>query len=605
MFNANKPDSIFYPTISIILWFIGYLGFYFISPSISFLALKSGYLISATSSSCLILLLFFTIASRTFKPIQLLILTVLAAILVYSGYHYPGIISLRFLCIDFGLILFSIVISSLLVQSLHQPSYLILIAVLGAALDLWSGFIGPTKGLIASGEVDYFLYRFPLLGTAKIPGFFGVSDLIFTAFFLFASVKFGFNRIRNLIILQLAFIGIFIMVIATEVAIPALPFLSLGFIFINWKDLEKQTKPGELMASFFIRKRPWLFSLMLVILLISVPLLKWYSRYQIQQKIETIDSQANNSIDFAIQRYNQIIASQQMALSLISHRDISAPLASRFDPALSQISTLQPKTQFYLLAVTKDWNYTILDQWQPDSTRTPAGIRQGLIPDWHLVLTQLQKHNLNGQDTGTIVIPTDGLQILTYTRLPKLQHKQVRLSQPLLESGRGKSESVKYLFAYFPFTATWLKKTSETTSPTQPAVDFAIISRTTEPTASDEWNTIDASMNLRQDGFPRFTDRELNLSYLDRTKYFFYQHIEEAPYKICGFAVPYTKTDCLLSAIIRYPVEEISQIENYTQVSTSIIFLLATIMVVSLVLHRGLKLTKKFVFALALATLLP
>jgi class 3 adenylate cyclase len=516
-----------------------------------------------------------------------LILASLAAILVYSGYHYPGLSYLRFLLIDFGLILFSIVISSLLLQSLHQTSYLIPIAVLGAALDLWSGFIGPTKELVSSGEVDYFLFRFPLLGTGRIPGFFGVSDLIFSAFFLFAAVKFKLNRFQNFIILQLAFIAIFGMVMVTDIAIPAIPFLSLGFIIMNWKQLEK-SESHLFSPSFFTRKRPWLFSIILMLLMISVPSLKWFARYQIKQRINTINTLAKQSVDLAMEQYQTIIHDQQSFLTQVTVRDNIIGLTRQIDDRLKTSTlNLNPETTIELVSINNKGTYQVEHQWLVHPGTLPK-----LGEEWNEIIAQVHQQNKPRTDIGTVVVPKKGLHVVSF--IP-------------LSVGNSPATKECYLLLHVLITAEWLKNKIEQNLKPPLVPEVVIITRTIDPTSIDEWTTSDASGLSFDNGhnLPRFTDRDLNLSELNQSKYFFEQYLGTNPVKICCSVLPLTSGDCLLAVTLPYPLSTVTAIENYTQLSTSLMLLLATMLVVLLVLERGLKLTKKFVFALALATLLP
>ncbi|MCX7918523.1 MAG: HAMP domain-containing protein [bacterium] len=593
MNSVQEKSSFIYPALTVALWFLIYFLFSYLAPSVPAIHPKWGYLISAGVCAVTILLIFYSLTRFILKPIWLLLITIVAAGFVYFGNHFRGAEVIRAVTIDLGLILFSITTSSLLIRSLNQKSYLVPIAVLGSALDLWSGVIGPTKSFITTGEINYFLIRFPLLGTAEIPGFFGVSDCIFSALFLFATVKFKFNRTNNFLILTLAFIVVFLIVIFSELAIPALPVLSLGFVLVNWGHLEQSGEPKDFPTSSSFRKRQWIFSVMLIILLVSIPILKWYARTQIKQKIETIDSFAKQSIELSMQKCKFIMENQQAVLKAIARRPPQIIHPTEWQTVLNRYHLqLPPGTQAYLVTKDAPDSQKIICVYPSASTDNKAGNIASSA--WKKVFTQMLDSKRIQLQTDSIVIPAQGLQMVTYLQLT---------TGGLLES----AQNLHYLVLFFPITAQWLKKEIQTHFPNEIRPEFALLTRTTDPKAINEWITVDATITepFNNHELPRFTDRELNLSFLDRGKYFFYQHIGEAPYKICGYAIPFTISDSLLCALLPYPIEVITKIDRYTQISTSAILLFVTLIIVSLVVHRGLKLTKKFVFALALATLLP
>lgn len=123
----------------------------------------------------------------------------------------------------------------LFARALATPAIAVAVPVFVAAIDIWSVASGPTEKLLEQepDPVDALSFDLPAWGHDGSVGQLGVSDAVFIAMFASYAWRFGFRRIPTLIGLTLALFASLAVGVATDSAIPALPFIAAGYLLPN------------------------------------------------------------------------------------------------------------------------------------------------------------------------------------------------------------------------------------------------------------------------------------------------------------------------------------------------------------------------------------
>lgn len=133
-------------------------------------------------------------------------------------------------------------------EELERLSWVVIVAVVSAAVDIVSVAAGPTKAILDKGPVvvGYFTVVVTWAGYIYAEAFtgLGVSDVIFLALYLGAAKRFGLRARWSAV----AMVGSFLATIAVAMwwtALPALPLLSVAFLVVNADLLLARIRDGR------------------------------------------------------------------------------------------------------------------------------------------------------------------------------------------------------------------------------------------------------------------------------------------------------------------------------------------------------------------------
>lgn len=131
------------------------------------------------------------------------------------------------------------------------PAILLPLVLLASVLDVWSVYRGVTGELIASksAALDYLLVAYPAVHRGGVLPYIGVADLLFSSILLGAALGFRFGAARTVAALFAGFLATFLVVAITRTGVPALPFLSLAFVIINFRSLSFRARDLLLVAA--------------------------------------------------------------------------------------------------------------------------------------------------------------------------------------------------------------------------------------------------------------------------------------------------------------------------------------------------------------------
>lgn len=119
---------------------------------------------------------------------------------------------------------------------LERLSWVVVVAVVSAVVDVVSVAAGPTKAIIGQGPVviGYFTVAVTWAGYTYGEAFtgLGISDVIFLALYLGAAQRFGLRIVWSAVAMVASFLGT-IAVAMWWTALPALPLLSVAFLAVN------------------------------------------------------------------------------------------------------------------------------------------------------------------------------------------------------------------------------------------------------------------------------------------------------------------------------------------------------------------------------------
>lgn len=119
---------------------------------------------------------------------------------------------------------------------LERLSWVVIIAVVSAAVDVVSVAAGPTRAIIGQGPVvvGYFTVAVTWAGYSYSEAFtgLGISDVIFFALYLGTATRFGLRTGWSAVAMTLSFLAT-IALAMWWTALPALPLLSAAFLLMN------------------------------------------------------------------------------------------------------------------------------------------------------------------------------------------------------------------------------------------------------------------------------------------------------------------------------------------------------------------------------------
>jgi hypothetical protein len=129
---------------------------------------------------------------------------------------------------------------------LERLSWIVVIAVVTAVVDIVSVAAGPTKALLAHGPVvvGYFTIAITWFGYSYTEAYtgLGVSDVVFFALYLGAAQRFRLRPRASAVAMVVSFV-VTIAAAMWATALPALPLLAVSFLLANadllWRRLQR------------------------------------------------------------------------------------------------------------------------------------------------------------------------------------------------------------------------------------------------------------------------------------------------------------------------------------------------------------------------------
>ena len=131
-------------------------------------------------------------------------------------------------------------------EELERLSWIVVVAVVSAVVDIVSVAAGPTKAILGQGPVvvGYFTVAVTWVGYSYGEAFtgLGISDVIFFALYLGAARRFGLRVGWSAVAMVVSFL-VTIAAAMWWTALPALPLLSVAFLAVNgdllWRQLQE------------------------------------------------------------------------------------------------------------------------------------------------------------------------------------------------------------------------------------------------------------------------------------------------------------------------------------------------------------------------------
>jgi len=136
-------------------------------------------------------------------------------------------------------------------EELERLSWIVIVAVVSAAVDVVSVAVGPTKAILDQGPVvvGYFTVAVTWAGYTYGEAYtgLGISDVIFLALYLGAARRFGLRVGWSAVAMVVSFLAT-IAAAMWWTALPALPLLSVAFLAVNgdllWTNLRRGRGPA-------------------------------------------------------------------------------------------------------------------------------------------------------------------------------------------------------------------------------------------------------------------------------------------------------------------------------------------------------------------------
>lgn len=131
-------------------------------------------------------------------------------------------------------------------EELEKLSWIVIVAVVSAAVDVVSVAAGPTKAILDKGPVvvGYFTVAVTWAGYTYSEAYtgLGISDVIFLALYLGSARRFGLRVGWSAVAMVVSFLAT-IAAAMWWTALPALPLLSVAFLAVNgdllWRKLQR------------------------------------------------------------------------------------------------------------------------------------------------------------------------------------------------------------------------------------------------------------------------------------------------------------------------------------------------------------------------------
>lgn len=136
-------------------------------------------------------------------------------------------------------------------EELEKLSWIVIVAVVSAAVDVVSVAVGPTKAILDQGPVvvGYFTVAVTWAGYTYSEAYtgLGISDVVFLALYLGSARRFGLRVGWSAVAMVVSFLAT-IAAAMWWTALPALPLLSVAFLAVNgdllWRKLRRGGGPA-------------------------------------------------------------------------------------------------------------------------------------------------------------------------------------------------------------------------------------------------------------------------------------------------------------------------------------------------------------------------
>lgn len=136
-------------------------------------------------------------------------------------------------------------------EELEKLSWIVIVAVVSAAVDVVSVAAGPTKAILDQGPVvvGYFTVAVTWAGYTYSEAYtgLGISDVIFLALYLGSARRFGLRVGWSAVAMVVSFLAT-IAAAMWWTALPALPLLSVAFLAVNGDLLWRKLRRGGAAA---------------------------------------------------------------------------------------------------------------------------------------------------------------------------------------------------------------------------------------------------------------------------------------------------------------------------------------------------------------------
>lgn len=133
-------------------------------------------------------------------------------------------------------------------EELEKLSWIVIVAVVSAAVDVVSVAAGPTKAILDKGPVvvGYFTVAVTWAGYTYSEAYtgLGISDVIFLALYLGSARRFGLRVGWSAVAMVVSFLAT-IAAAMWWTALPALPLLSVAFLAVNGDLLWRKLRRGR------------------------------------------------------------------------------------------------------------------------------------------------------------------------------------------------------------------------------------------------------------------------------------------------------------------------------------------------------------------------
>lgn len=133
-------------------------------------------------------------------------------------------------------------------EELEKVSWIVIVAVVSAAVDVVSVAAGPTKVILEKGPVvvGYFTVAVTWAGYTYSEAYtgLGISDVIFLALYLGSARRFGLRVGWSAVAMVVSFLAT-IAAAMWWTALPALPLLSVAFLAVNGDLLWRKLRRGR------------------------------------------------------------------------------------------------------------------------------------------------------------------------------------------------------------------------------------------------------------------------------------------------------------------------------------------------------------------------
>lgn len=252
-----------YCALAVLIWIGAYLILYLIAPAVpSFdthgVVIRGRYLLPMVSGLILLFTTFFIVGSMPAIRLSNEKILIILFFMVIADHYSSRIDSIgyswSFLLSDLTIIFIAVFLGKLIASFVLQRSWIVPIALVAMVADVWSvSSYGPAYYISTQPPqvMRHFLLFYPLLGASTIEPttipfwlrpFIGMGDVIFMAVYLELARKFELHILLSRVAMVAAMLVPITLASYAEKGIPALPFMSAIFVFLNFRYLEFRKK---------------------------------------------------------------------------------------------------------------------------------------------------------------------------------------------------------------------------------------------------------------------------------------------------------------------------------------------------------------------------